>query len=57
MFAVNCWVAPVSSVALLGLTTTGGSIVTVAEAELVATAWLVAVTSTVFGVGGVAGAV
>ena len=57
MLAVNCWVAPVSSVALVGLTTTGGTIVTDTEAELVATAWLVAVMVTVAGVGAVAGAV
>ena len=36
---------------------TDAAIVTVADAESVARAWLVAVTSTVFGVGGVAGAV
>ena len=56
--AVNCCVAPVTTVALVGLTLTAtGTMVTVAEAELVARAWLVAVTVTVAGVGTVVGAV
>jgi len=55
---VNCCVAPVTKVALVGLTLTPtATSVTVAVAELVETAWLVALTVTVGGLGSVAGAV
>ncbi len=46
--AVNCWGLPASSVALAGATLTAmpGTRVTAAEADLVGSAWLVAVTVT-----------
>ena len=57
--AVSCWVVPVTSVTLNGLTltATGGATVTEAEADLVVSATLVAVTVTVAGEGTAAGAV
>ena len=56
--AANCCVAPVTTVALAGLTLTPTrTIVTVAEANFVGSATLVAVTVTVGGDGSVAGAV
>ena len=59
--AENDWVAPVRTVTALGFTltdTTGvAEIVTAAEADLVASATLVAFTETVAGEGALAGAV
>ncbi len=50
-FAVNCWVPPEETVALVGeieiATTAGASTVILAEAELDVSAWLVALTVTV----------
>jgi len=57
--AVNCCVAPVTTEALVGLTltVTGSTTVTEAEADLVGSATLVAVTVTVAGEGTADGAV
>jgi len=57
--AVNCCCAPVTTLAAVGETetATGAAIVTVAEAALVGSAWEVAVTLTVEGLGTDAGAV
>jgi len=57
--AVNCWVFPVTTCAVVGemLTATGGRTVTVADAALVLSATEVAVTITCAGLGTVRGAV
>jgi hypothetical protein len=57
--AVNCCVPLVSTFAVVGLIATAmtATIVTVAEADFVGSAALVAVTLTVFGAGATAGAV
>jgi len=57
--AVNCCVAPVTTEALVGLTVTATpeTIVTDAEADLVGSNWLVAITVTVAGEGTADGAV
>jgi hypothetical protein len=56
--AFNCSVAPATTEVLLGVTvtTTEGIMVTIAEADLLASAMLVATTLTLAGVGGTAGA-
>jgi len=57
--AVNCWVFPATTCAVVGemLTATGGRMVTVADAALVLSATAVAVTITCAGLGTVPGAV
>ena len=57
--SVNCCVPPARTVTVVGLTVTETTarMVTVAEADLVLSATLVAVTVTVFGAGAIAGAV
>lgn len=57
--AVNCWVFPEITWALVGVTfmTRAGRMVTVADADLVASALEVTVTVAVAGTGGVVGAV
>ena len=58
--AANCWLCVVTTLAVVGLTVieTGGNvIVTIADALLVESAELIAVTVTVFGLGTAGGAV
>ncbi len=57
--AVNCWVCPTCTVAEVGAMemVMSGAIVTVAEADLVLSAWEMAVTVAVLGLGTLLGAV
>ena len=57
--ALNCWVAPGTSEELTGVTvtTTTGTMVTLADAVLLGTAMLVAITVTLGGEGATSGAV